>query len=146
MSRPIKIRNVQSIPETTNLIPEGKKKCSTHFNNLKIEEFEAIRLKDFEDFSQEEAAEKMDVSRQTFQKILNSARKKIAESLIYGHGISIGGGDFKTPNCKFHCNHCSIEYIPTFNSDLNSCPNCLSEDVICIKIKKKCTKLCHLKK
>lgn len=146
MSRPVKIRNVELIPTNTTFIPEGQKKCSTSFNNLKIEEFEAIRLKDFQELSQEEAAEKMDVSRQTFQKILSLARKKIADALINGHGITIGGGDFKTPHCKFHCEDCSYEYIPSFNSQLNQCPNCSSENIICIKIQKKCTKLCHLKK
>jgi len=62
---------------------------------LTVEELEAIRLKDLEGLEQEHGAEKMNISRPTFQRILTSARKKIAEALLGGKAIRIGGGNFE---------------------------------------------------
>lgn len=62
---------------------------------LKIEELEAIRLKDFEGLNQEEAAEKMGVSQPTFHRTLVSAREKIAEALVVGKALRVEGGDYK---------------------------------------------------
>ena len=57
--------------------------------NLSMEEMEAIRLKDFLGLEQIEAAKKMKTSQSTFQRILISARKKIAQSLIKGQALKI---------------------------------------------------------
>jgi len=62
---------------------------------LKIEEFEAIRLKDFQNIDQNEASKKMEVSQPTFHRILVEARKKIADAIINGKAIKIEGGDSK---------------------------------------------------
>lgn len=62
---------------------------------LKLEEFEAIKLKDFEGLTQEEAAEKMDVSQPTFHRVLVSARQKVADTLTNGKALKIEGGDYK---------------------------------------------------
>ena len=59
---------------------------------LTIDELEAIRLADLEGLYQEQAAEKMKVSRQTFGRIINSAHKKVAEALVIGKSIVIEGG------------------------------------------------------
>ena len=60
--------------------------------NLTFDELEAIRLADFEGLYQEQAAKKMNVSRQTFGRILESAHKKIADALVNGKALSIEGG------------------------------------------------------
>jgi uncharacterized protein len=56
---------------------------------LSLEEMEAIRLKNVEGLEQIEAAEKMKTSQSTFQRILASANKKIAEALVLGKAIKI---------------------------------------------------------
>lgn len=56
---------------------------------LDIDEFEAIRLADFDQLYHEDAAKKMKISRQTFGRILQNARKKVAESLIRGKALKI---------------------------------------------------------
>ena len=71
----------------------GKKKCELEELELKVEELEAMRLKDIEGLSQEECAQQMEISRQTFQNILDLAREKIAKALVEGKAIRIGGGD-----------------------------------------------------
>ncbi|WP_047396304.1 DUF134 domain-containing protein [Cetobacterium sp. ZOR0034] len=144
MARPTKVRSVEFIPTETKFIPEGSSNCNIHFNEIKIEELEALRLKDLENLSQEECAEKMEVSRQTFQNILNSARIKVAEALIMGYGIELRGGDFKTPHCQFICNSCGQTFIPTLKKDLEACPSCNSENIFCTKKKIKCKKVCKL--
>lgn len=71
---------------------------------LSIEEVEAIRLADFMSLDQDDAAESMDVSRGTFQRIINEARRKLADALINGKIIRIEGGNYEVtsdqPCCK----------------------------------------------
>jgi uncharacterized protein len=60
-----------------------------------VEEIEAIRLKNIEDLEQEQGAEKKNISRSTFVRVLEAARKKLAEALIQGKAIRIEGGHFE---------------------------------------------------
>jgi predicted DNA-binding protein (UPF0251 family) len=59
---------------------------------LTIDELEAIRLADLEGLSQVEAAGRMNVSRPTFGRIIEQARRKVAEGLVHGRGIGFEGG------------------------------------------------------
>ena len=61
---------------------------------LTVEEFESIRLMDHKGLRQVDAAKKMDVSQPTFQRIYESARKKLADSLVNGKAIRIEGGNY----------------------------------------------------
>jgi predicted DNA-binding protein (UPF0251 family) len=70
---------------------------------LTVEEAEAIRLKDLEGLEQEEGAEKMNISRPTFQRVLASARQKIAEAILNGKAIRIEGGNFEVLLRRFSC-------------------------------------------
>jgi predicted DNA-binding protein (UPF0251 family) len=56
---------------------------------IDLDEFEAIRLADFEGLYHEDAAGKMKISRPTFGRILSAARRKIAEGLIQGKALKI---------------------------------------------------------
>ena len=60
---------------------------------LYVDEFEAIRFKDYHNIKQTEAAEFMGISQSTFHRILNSARHKLATSLIEGKKIIIVKGE-----------------------------------------------------
>ena len=53
------------------------------------DEMEAIRLSDFEGLYQEECAQKMNISRTTFSRVIASARKKIADALLHGKRLRI---------------------------------------------------------
>jgi predicted DNA-binding protein (UPF0251 family) len=59
---------------------------------LTIDELEALRLADLEGLYQEEAAARMEVSRATFARIVETARLKVATALVHGHALRIGGG------------------------------------------------------
>jgi uncharacterized protein len=60
---------------------------------LTNEELEAVKLKDYDGLDQIEAARKMNTSQSTFQRILTSARRKIAESVVKGRALKIGDLD-----------------------------------------------------
>lgn len=91
MPRPRKFRKVCSLPKNKEFRPQNKE---NKIVTLTVDEFEAIRLIDKENFSQTEASVYMQVSRPTVQQIYNSARSKIANALVCGFGILIEGGDY----------------------------------------------------
>lgn len=62
---------------------------------LELDGLEALRLADFEGLYQTEAAERMGVSRATFARILAAARRAVAEALVRGKALEIGGGKVK---------------------------------------------------
>ena len=92
MARPIRCRRVSSMPESSYFKPRGIPLSLLEEVVLTMDEFEAIRLADLEGLYQEEAAEKMKVSRSTFGRIIESARRKIAEALVKGKALKIERG------------------------------------------------------
>ena len=58
-------------------------------SQLSLPEFEAIRLIDFKEISQEDAGKKMDISQSTLSRVLKSGRKKIADAIVNGKAIRI---------------------------------------------------------
>lgn len=71
-----------------------------------LEEIEAIRLKDQLGYDQMECAASMGLSRATFQRILRSARHKVATALIEGHHIVFEGGNYQMRDRTFECIDC----------------------------------------
>lgn len=142
MPRPTKFRKVEFFPKYNYFIPLGKKKCEIQEVVLKVEELEAIRLKDIEELNQEKCAEKMQVSRQTFQNIIDSARRKVALALTQGNAIRISGGNYTTNFCKFKCMNCGAVYEINYEQDRTACPKCGSQNVVCSKRAEFCGKWC----
>jgi uncharacterized protein len=50
-----------------------------------------LRLMDLEDLSQEDAAQRMGVSRSTFQRIVAQARRQVALALVEGAALVVEG-------------------------------------------------------
>jgi uncharacterized protein len=88
-------RRVSYMPSVTFFKPAGIPLRELEEVCLSVEELETIRLKDIEDLEQEQCAEKMNISRPTFVRILDDARKKIADALVKGKAIRIEGGHFE---------------------------------------------------
>jgi predicted DNA-binding protein (UPF0251 family) len=100
--------------------------------NLTVAEVEALRLSDLEGLYQEDAAEKMDVSRQTFGRVLNEARRKVAESLIEGKALKIEGGAYRMLSGFYYCQDCGHRFpTPGCLPTPDSCPDCGSSKVVC---------------
>lgn len=95
MGKPKKEKKVESEPIAVYFKPIGTSKIATEEVILNMEEFEAIRLKDFMSLEQKKAAKCMKISQPTFHRLLLSARKKIGEAIVQGKGIRIEGGTYK---------------------------------------------------
>jgi predicted DNA-binding protein (UPF0251 family) len=88
-------RRVFFEPGVTHFKPAGARLAGLAETVLTVDEFEAIRLKDHEDMDQTKAATKMGISQSTFQRVYESARKKIADALVNGKAIRIEGGNYR---------------------------------------------------
>jgi len=106
MARPRKRRRVCGMPRFKIFGPLNKSDGSKEIILLTVDEYEVIRLIDFEGFEQEQCAEKMGVARSTIQRMYTSARKKVAESLVNGKVLKIEGGDYVVSN--INCGQCSF--------------------------------------
>ena len=91
--RPKKYRIVRFDPIISQFSPRGLPGRPDEVN-LTMDEFEAIRLADLAGISQKEAAKSMNISQQTFSRIIKKARKSVADSLVNGKIIRIQGGSY----------------------------------------------------
>jgi uncharacterized protein len=130
MSRPKKVRRMMSVPTVSGFKPYGDTITSSKENAvfLLCEEYEALRLNDYEKCNQCEAAVIMQVSRPTFTRIYLSARQKIAAAFIEGRQIIIEGGKVQYDQNWYLCNDCKcsfnkMEEIPV------KCPLCSSKNI-----------------
>jgi predicted DNA-binding protein (UPF0251 family) len=96
MPRPKCCRRISCRPNCNIFKPVGIPYVSLEEVVLSMDEFEAIRLADLEQMYHEQAAEKMNVSRQTFGRIIESARRKVAKVLTEALALRIEGGEVKT--------------------------------------------------
>ncbi len=92
--RPVKVKTIRKKPPISQFSPRGRI-GRPGYAGLKFEEFEAIRLADHTGLSQKDAARFMDISQQTFSRILRNARKNIAKAIVNGDIIRINGGRYK---------------------------------------------------
>lgn len=122
-------RRVAALPTVPVFKPAGIPARDLEEVALTLDEFEALRLADYEGLYQEAAALRMGVSRQTFGRIVEAARKKVADALVNGKALRIEGGvavvgNLETENVKIaiptregnveaHFGHCSSFSIYT---------------------------------
>ncbi len=98
--------------------------------NLLLEEYEALRLCDYDHLNHQEAAELMSVSRPTFTRIYASALKKIAGAFVLGQRIIIEGGQVYFDSKWCYCKSCESKFSnPSTGDEKTRCPLCGSSDV-----------------
>jgi predicted DNA-binding protein (UPF0251 family) len=95
--------------------------------SLHFDEYESIRLLDYENLTQEEASEKMNVSRPTLTRIYENARKTIARAFVEGKAIVIDGGKVQFDDDWFRCKKC-FKLIQGLENHI-PCRNCKSYSV-----------------
>jgi predicted DNA-binding protein (UPF0251 family) len=98
---------------------------------LTVDEMEAIRLADLDGMYQEQAAERMNVSRQTFGRIIESARRKVAQALTQGQALRIEGGTVEVVTMRrFQCYECrNVWELPHGTGRPQACPKCSSTNI-----------------
>jgi len=89
MPRPCIKRRVRGRPNSSYFKPAGIRMINLEETELSMSEFEAIRLVDLKEISQEKAGEQMQISQSTLSRILKSGRKKIADAIVNGKAIKI---------------------------------------------------------
>ena len=127
MPRPPKCRRVAFLPNVTYFKPAGIPLRALEEMQLSVEEAEAIRLKDLEGLEQEEGAERMNISRPTFQRVLASARQKMADALLNGKAIRIEGGSFEMASSRFKClngHEWEVPFEVMMRTPPQLCPTC----------------------
>ena len=91
--RPKKYRIIKQDPKISQFSPRGKPGRPDEVN-LSIDEYEAIRLFDYTGISQKEAAKSMNISQQTFSRVLKRAHKTVSDAIVNGKIIRIQGGTY----------------------------------------------------
>jgi predicted DNA-binding protein (UPF0251 family) len=133
MPRPIKWRRVDFLPQVAYFKPAGVPIQALDDVVLSVEEVESIRLKDAEGLQQAECAKRMQISRPTFHRVLESARGKLADALINGKAIRIEGGTFEMAMRRFRCTNDGKEWDVPFEKMVTgrpqSCPECHSSNI-----------------
>jgi uncharacterized protein len=89
MPRPCKRRRVRGRPNSSYFKPAGIRMIELEDSVLSMPEFEAIRMVDLSEVSQEEAGKQMQISQSTLSRVLKSGRKKIADAIVNGKAIKI---------------------------------------------------------
>jgi predicted DNA-binding protein (UPF0251 family) len=98
---------VEASPASALFKPAGIPFSELSCVEMTLDEFEALRLADLEGLYQEEAAAKLGVSRPTVGRILESARRKVAEALVLGKALRIEGGPVVARSRRGHCPRCA---------------------------------------
>jgi uncharacterized protein len=126
MTRPKCCRQIGIMPEKTCFQPEGAILSSFKVVLLNLDEYEAIRLADLEGLYHEQAASRMNISRQTFGRIIEAARRKVADVLVNGKILKIEGGSVSMKAEKpAHCPRCRRALNPDCGKrNEMSCPHC----------------------
>ncbi len=122
MPRPRKSRKICNPPKMKGFKPFGLPLCKLESVQLTFEEYESIKMINYDLTSQEQAAEQMNVSRPTFTRIYNKALRTITKAFVEGKAIAIEGGDYELDNEWFRCNKC-FKLIEGIENHVK-CENC----------------------
>jgi uncharacterized protein len=125
MPRPKRNRLILNPPVMEGFKPFGIPMTDLEPVILLYEEYESIRLSDYEGLTQEQSAEKMNISRPTFTRIYEKARRTIAQAFVEGKAIFIEGGNYHTDECWYRCENCMKLNI--CKSETNTCNYCHSK-------------------
>jgi predicted DNA-binding protein (UPF0251 family) len=92
MPRKEKNRWIENRPPVSVFKPAGVPARGLERVTLRLDEYEAMRLADYEGLRQEEVAERLGVSRPTVSRIVERAHRAVAEAFVEGKALFIEGG------------------------------------------------------
>ena len=125
MPRDKKDRLIKRAPNFTGFRPFGMQTSTRSEVMLLLEEYEAIRLCDYDLLTHEAAARLMGISRATFSRVYETARRKVAKAMVEAAVIRFKGGSAIIDAEWFRCNRCKISFS-LLPGSLQQCPFCKS--------------------
>jgi predicted DNA-binding protein (UPF0251 family) len=123
-----RFRRIKMPPAMEGFKPFGIPLRDLESVDLLYEEYEALRLAYYENLTQEEAAKRMSISRPTFTRLYDKARKSVAKAFVEGKAILIHGGTYITDNYWYRCADCHETMTST--EPANNCKKCDSDNII----------------
>jgi predicted DNA-binding protein (UPF0251 family) len=135
MPRRKRLRKVVAPPGFKGFRPYGYRHGQRNHVDLLYEEYEAIKLADYDLLNHQEASELMGVSRPTFARIYESARRKVAHALVETREIRSVFGNASLDESWFICNDCHARFTIPATHQHRKCPLCRSDNVHPINIK-----------
>jgi predicted DNA-binding protein (UPF0251 family) len=127
-----KIRKVFSPPPVKGFRPYGGDVSAAGSSSVSIlyEEYEALRLCDYDMYNHHQASVLMGVSRPTFTRIYSSATEKISEAYVEGKQISIEGGKVYFDSDWYFCRSCESHFNnPDMETTITNRPLCKSPSI-----------------
>lgn len=124
MGRPEKEKRVDAPPLFELYQPVGSADEDLNPIKLTLDEYEAVRLADYEELEHEAASIRMGISRPTFTKLITRARKKYSRLLIEGGLLYVGGGKIHFNRNRSVCRRCGERYFHDLNVREPGCPKC----------------------
>ncbi len=133
MPRPKRYRRLFHPPIMRGFKPFGIPMKDLEQIILELDEFESLRLTDYKNLTHEDAAREMNVSRPTFTRIYEKARKKIASAFMEGKVILIKGGSIEFKDNWYRCNSCHGIFRKTGTARVERCVYCRSNRIVAIE-------------
>ncbi|MDD2229333.1 MAG: DUF134 domain-containing protein [Candidatus Cloacimonetes bacterium] len=126
------LRTLDDLPIIKGFRPIWMKANLRQAVSMNLEEYEALRLIDYENMIHEQAASTMNISRPTFTRIYETARKKLAKALVEGRSLLIEGGNVSVQDAHWYCEDCLYKFSTSNTSERNElvCPKCNSKALI----------------
>lgn len=129
MPRRKRLRKVVAPPKFMGYKPYGTSSEDNGKVELLYEEYEAIKLADYDMLNHEEAAKLMGISRPTFARIYESARRNIALALTEAKEIVTVFGNATLEDNWFVCNSCHARFTKPESVSGDNCPLCKSTEI-----------------
>ncbi len=130
MPRNKKQRMVHRPPLFTSYKPTGIRTSELEQIPLSLDEYEAIKLADYMEMDHAEAALEMEISRSTFSRLIEKARKKAAEFLVEGKVLYLEGGNIHFRGNRIRCLDCSYIFNTEIEKAASECPECHSKNLL----------------
>ena len=130
MARPKNDRIVKEPPIFNEFKPIGVAGRDLTKLFMSIDEYEAMRLSDQLGYSHLEASEEMGISRSTFSRLIEVARKKTADFIIQGKILAIEGGNIHFTNNIIKCYNCGHMFKINIGHHFTECPECHSTNLL----------------
>ncbi len=129
MARPEKFRIIKEPPIFSRFKPAGIPMNQIELVTLSIAEYEAIRLADYEGLDHYKAAKTMEISRPTFSRLIEKARKKVATFINEGRALLIEGGNIHFNENLIKCMDCGGISRLNIEKDVKKCEKCNSVNI-----------------